>query len=202
MIVTLDPDYPNPKWIQKAADILKEGGVIAYPTDTHYGIGCDLTNKKAIERIYRIKKMNRKKPLSFICNDFKDLSQYAVVSNYAFKMMKKLLPGPYTFVLKATRYVPKTMVTKQKTVGIRIPDNEICLKMVEFLGGPVVNTSVRVKEGQIFTDPMQIEENLGSELDMILHGGVLVSEPSTVISLVGEEPEILREGKGDITPFL
>ncbi len=122
--------------------VLEQGGVIGYPTDTIYGVGCDLFNPEAIQKIHRLKKMEGKKPLSFICSDLKDISQYAFVSNYAYKVMKRVLPGSYTFILKATKLVPKIAQTKQKTVGIRIPDNKICLALVKELGHPIISTSV------------------------------------------------------------
>ena len=134
MILTINPKNPQIRLIRKVIDVLEKGGVIGYPTDTVYGVGCDLFQQEAIRKIYRLKKMEGKKPLSFICADLKDISRYAYVSNYAYKMMKKLLPGPYTFILKATKLVPKIAMTKQNTVGIRIPDNKICLALVKELG--------------------------------------------------------------------
>jgi len=134
MIITINPKNPQRRLIRRVVGILEGGGVIGYPTDTIYGVGCDLFNPEAIRKVHRLKKLDGKKPLSFICSDLKDISQYAYVSNYAYKMMKRLLPGAYTFVLKATKLVPKIAMTKQNTVGIRIPDNKICLALVKELG--------------------------------------------------------------------
>lgn len=201
MIITIDAQYPQGKVIRRAVDILKLGGVIAYPTDTTYGIGCDIFSKKAIERIYQMKRMDRNKPLSFICADLKDISKYAIVTNYAYKAMKKLLPGPFTFVLKATKLVPKIMLTKRKTVGIRVPDNEICISLVRELGHPIITTSASLADEEILSDPIDIERKFGPWVDLIIDGGVLVSETSTVVDLSEDTPKILRVGKGDPSIF-
>ena len=201
MIITIDAQYPQGKVIRRAVDILKLGGVIAYPTDTTYGIGCDIFSKKAIERIYQMKRMDRNKPLSFICADLKDISKYSIVTNYAYKAMKKLLPGPFTFVLKATKLVPKIMLTKRKTVGIRVPDNEICISLVRELGHPIITTSASLADEEILSDPIDIERKFGPWVDLIIDGGVLVSETSTVVDLSEDTPKILRVGKGDPSIF-
>lgn len=201
MIITIDAQYPQGKVIRRAVDILKLGGVIAYPTDTTYGIGCDIFSKKAIERVYQMKRMDRNKPLSFICADLKDISKYSIVTNYAYKAMKKLLPGPFTFVLKATKLVPKIMLTKRKTVGIRVPDNEICISLVRELGHPIITTSASLADEEILSDPIDIERKFGPWVDLIIDGGVLVSETSTVVDLSEDTPKILRVGKGDPSIF-
>ncbi|OGP66097.1 MAG: threonylcarbamoyl-AMP synthase, partial [Deltaproteobacteria bacterium RBG_13_47_9] len=139
MIISINPNNPQLRLIRKVVDILKNGRIIGYPTDTIYGVGCDLFNQEAIRKIHRLKKIEEKKPLSFICADLKDISRYAHVSNYGYKMMKRLLPGAYTFILKATKLVPKMAMTKQKTVGIRIPDNKICLALVRELDHPIIS---------------------------------------------------------------
>ncbi len=129
MLITINPQNPQPRLIRKAVEILKAGGIVVYPTDTYYGIGCDLMNPKAIERIYQLKRRDKSKPFSFICSDLTNISQYAKVSNYAYRTMKRLLPGPYTFILEGSKLVPKIMLTKRKTAGIRVPDNAICLAL-------------------------------------------------------------------------
>ncbi|MDQ7822861.1 MAG: L-threonylcarbamoyladenylate synthase [Candidatus Eremiobacteraeota bacterium] len=202
MIVELDPLNPLQKTIKKVVELLKNGGIIAYPTDTIYGMGCDLFNKASIEKVYQIKKMPRYKPLSIICNDLKDISIYAQVSNSAYKIMKKLIPGPYTFVLPATRVVPKIMLTKRRTIGIRVPDNLICLSIVRELGSPIISTSASVTAQEIMSDPGEIEEKFGHMLDMVIDGGVLVSEPSSMLDLTEEVPKVVREGKGDVSMFM
>lgn len=190
------------KYVNNAVDVLKGGGVIVYPTDTVYGIGCDLLNKKAVERIYQYKKMPRQKPLSIICADLTQVSEYAQLSNSAFNLMKRLLPGPYTFILKATRLVPKVMVTRQQTVGIRVPDNDICLGLVRGLGNPLVNTSATVvATEEVVSDPDTIQSEF-HQVDLMLTDGWLESEPSTVVDFTGEEPVLVREGKGDLAALM
>ena len=201
MLVSLHQQNPQMRWIKKAAEILRQGGIIIYPTDTVYGLGCDLFNKKGIEKIYDIKKRDRKQPLSFICADLKDISQYAQVSDYAYKVMKRLLPGPYTFVLKASRLVPKAIIPKRQTTGIRVPDNHICMALVAELGHPIISTSVKDDQGELMTDPAKIENKYHHVVDMVLDGGISSATPSSVLSLVDDVVEIIRIGKGDITAF-
>lgn len=199
MLIELDPVNPPSRTIKQIVEILKSGGLIAYPTDTLYGIGCDIFNKSSIEKIYQIKRMPRYKPLSFICADLKDISKYAQVSNSAYKIMKRLIPGPYTFILRATRMVPKIMLTRRRTVGIRVPDNDICLAVVQELGNPIISTSASVSEDEIMSDPIEIDNKFGNSLDMVIDGGVLVSEPSSMIDLTEDIPQIIRKGKGDLS---
>jgi tRNA threonylcarbamoyl adenosine modification protein (Sua5/YciO/YrdC/YwlC family) len=202
MLLRINPQNPQARLIKKVAEILNQGGVIAYPTDTVYGFGCSLFNKKGIERIYRIKRSEKNRPFSFICADLKDISLYTKVSNYAYKTMKRLLPGPYTFILEGTRLVPKIMLTKRATAGIRVPDNQICLAMVKELGHPIITTSAQLPDGGGFYDPGEIEQKTGKLLDAVIDGGILASEPSSVIDLTDDQPKILREGKGDVSIFL
>jgi tRNA threonylcarbamoyl adenosine modification protein (Sua5/YciO/YrdC/YwlC family) len=202
MIIAINSKNPQPRLIRRVVEALKEGGVVGYPTDTIYGIGCDLFNPEAIRRIHRLKKLEGKKLLSFICSDLKDISRYAYVSNYAYKMMKRLLPGAYTFVLKATKLVPKIAMTKQNTVGIRIPDNKICLALVKELGHPIISTSVYKPDERLYNDPAGIEERFGKQLDLVIDGGVIVAEHSSMIDLTGDSPKVIRKGKGDISLFL
>lgn len=202
MIFRINPSNPQKRLIDKAVSLLKEGGVIAYPTDTIYGLGCDMYNKKAVQRIYQIKKRDPQKPFSFICSDLKNISLYAQVTNQAYKIMKKYLPGPYTFILLGTKLVPKIMTTKRKTVGIRVPDNNICLSLVETLGNPIISTSVGLSGGQILSDPSLIEETFGSQIDLTIDGGILANQPSTIISLIDDEIEVIREGLGEFRQFL
>ncbi len=187
--------------INRAARTLDNGGIVVYPTDTAYGMGCDLFNKRGIEKIYEIKKRSKKQPFSFICSDLGDISNYAVVTNYAYKILKRLLPGPYTFILGASRLVPKILLPKRKEVGIRIPDNEICLSLVREFGGPIISTTVKSLEDEIITDPDKIEKELGHCIDIIIDGGVLSPELSTIVNLANDTPEIVREGKGDADVF-
>jgi tRNA threonylcarbamoyl adenosine modification protein (Sua5/YciO/YrdC/YwlC family) len=202
MIYRINPQNPQKRLIAKAVDILKTGGVIAYPTDTIYGFGCDILNKKAIQRIYQIKKRDRSKPFSFICSDLKNISEYAQVTDYAYKTMKRLLPGPYTFILPGTKLVPKIMLTKRKTVGIRVPNNNICLAIVEALGHPIISTSVGWSDREVLSDPQQIEETFGSQIELTIDGGILTNQPSSIISLLDDLPEVIRAGQGEVSQFL
>lgn len=201
MILAINPKNPQVRLIRRVIDTLQQGGIIGYPTDTIYGVGCDLFNQEAIRKVHRLKKMEAKKPLSFICADLKDISRYAYVSNYAYKMMKRLLPGPYTFVLTATKLVPKIAMTKQNTVGIRIPDNKICLSLVKELGHPIISTSVYKPDEGLYNDPAEIEERFGKQLDLVIDGGVIVAEHSSIIDLTDEFPKVIRRGKGDVSLF-
>ena len=201
MIITINPKNPQRRLIRKVVEVLKEGGVIGYPTDTIYGVGSDLFNPEAIRKIHLLKRIEGKKPLSFICSDLKDISRYAYVSNYAYKMMKRLLPGAYTFVLKATKLVPKIAMTKQNTVGIRIPDNKICLALVKELGNPIISTSVYKPDEGLYNDPVEIEDRFGKQLDLVIDGGVIVAVHSSIIDLTDEFPKVIRKGKGDVSFF-
>ncbi|GBC59519.1 threonylcarbamoyl-AMP synthase [Desulfonema ishimotonii] len=201
MLLEINPVNPQERLVRKVADVLKSGGVIAYPTDTYYGIGCDIMNKKAIQRIYQIKQRDQKKPFSFICSGLTHISNYAKVSNYAYKTMKRLLPGPYTFILEGSKLVPKMMLTKRKTAGIRVPDHPICLTLVEALGNPVISTSATAPDGEIFYDPSLIHDFFGSRIDLVIDGGPVPGEPSSVISLCDDIPEVIRTGLGDVSIF-
>jgi len=202
MLIAINSQNPQMRLIKKAADILRNGGIVIYPTDTVYGLGCSLFNKKGIEKIYRIKKRSEKQPFSFVCADLKDISRYARVSDYAYKSMKRLLPGPYTFILEASRLVPKIILPKRQTTGIRVPDNLICLALVGELGEPIISTSVKNEAGEIMTDPVEIEKQFKHFVDLVIDGGILAAGQSSVISLVDDQVDILRIGKGDISAFI
>lgn len=199
MLLAINPDNPQPRLISHVAQILRDGGVIAYPTDTTYGIGCSIFNKRGVERIYQLKQREKKKPFSFICADLSDVARYAKVSNYAFKVLKRFLPGPYTFVLDASSVVPDLLMTKQKTVGIRIPANRICLAIVGELGHPIVTTSANLSGEEPIGDPFLVEQTLGKQLELVVDGGVLSADVSSVVSLIGDVPEVLRKGVGDVS---
>lgn len=202
-LLVIEPERPHPRKIQQAAEILDRGGVIAYPTDTVYGIGCDLHNRKAIDRIYRIKGLDRGHRLSFICEDLSNISEYAQVSDFSYRWLKRLLPGPYTVVLPASRAVPKILLEKRREVGIRVPDSHACMELTRALGRPIISTSATdPATGEILIDPDYVKDSLGKQLDLILDGGLLTNEPSTVLSLVDDEIEILREGKGPVDLLL
>jgi len=198
MLLEINPINPQQRLIDRAVEMLKRGAVIAYPTDTIYGIGCDIMNKKAIERVYQIKQRPKNQPFSFICSDLKNISQYAKVTNYAYKTMRRLLPGPYTFVLEGSKEVPKMMLTKRKTAGIRVPDNAICQALIKSLGNPIISTSAASPDGNELNEPWLIEEHLGRQLDLVIDGGPLPGDPSSVVSLIGDMPEVLRLGAGPV----
>jgi tRNA threonylcarbamoyl adenosine modification protein (Sua5/YciO/YrdC/YwlC family) len=195
-IIAINPVTPQERLLRQVVAVLEQGGVIAYPTDTTYGVGCDILSSKAIERIYRLKGKSRKDTLSFVCADLSHLADYAVVSNAGFRLMKTLLPGPYTFVLKATKLPPRMLQTKQKTVGIRVPDHPIPLALVRMLGRPIVNTTANRSGGTPFTHAEDIDKVLGHGIDLIIDGGPIVDALSTVVAIDGEALTVLREGKG------
>jgi tRNA threonylcarbamoyl adenosine modification protein (Sua5/YciO/YrdC/YwlC family) len=195
-MLSINSENPQQRLINRVSEVLDNGGLIAYPTDTFYGIGCDLYNKRGIQLIYRLKNRSLSKPFSFVCDGLKEISRYAQVSNYAYKTMRRLLPGPYTFILEGTRLVPKIMLTKRKTVGIRVPDHRTCLDIVRTLGRPIISTSAG------YEDPQSIKEAYGAYLDIVIDGGMLYQSPSSVVSLIDDRPEVIREGKGDVSSFL
>jgi tRNA threonylcarbamoyl adenosine modification protein (Sua5/YciO/YrdC/YwlC family) len=202
MLLQINPDNPQQRLIDRAVKLLKNGAVICYPTDTGYGIGCDLFNQKAIKQIIQLKKRPKQKPFSFMCFDLTDISRYAHVSNTAYRLLKKNLPGPYTFVLPGSKLVPKVMATKQKTVGIRVPTHPISRLLLKTLGSPIINTSVHLEDDQTpLAEPSEIDQYLGSRIDLIIDGEPIYPDPSSVIDLTGDFPEVLREGKGDVNPF-
>jgi len=202
MILEINSYNPQVRLISRVVERIKQGAVICYPTDTGYGIGCDIFNPKAIKKMARLKKRPPNKPFSFMCYDLKNISRYAHVSNTAYRLLKKNLPGPYTFVLPGTKLVPKVMTTKQKTVGIRVPEHVICRSLLEELSSPIINTSIPVDDDTAPpTQAFEIEMLLNNHVDVIIDGGPVYPDPSSLIDLTGDRPVILREGKGDVSPF-
>ena len=201
MLLNINSQNPQMRLIRKAVDVLRAGEIIIYPTDTVYGLGCALFNKKGIEKIYEIKKRSKKDPLSFVCADLKDISRYAVVSDFAYKIMRRFLPGPYTFILPASRLVPKIILPKRLTTGIRVPAHSTCRALVQELGQPIISTSVEGEDGELLNDPLIIRDQFGHRIDLIIDGGVIPATPSSVISLVDDDVEIIRVGKGDVSAF-
>jgi tRNA threonylcarbamoyl adenosine modification protein (Sua5/YciO/YrdC/YwlC family) len=202
MIIEINPHNPQPRMIKQVVEAIRHGAIICYPTDTGYGIGCDIFNPKAIRRIELLKRRPHNKPFSFMCSDLKNISEYAHVSNTAYRLLKKNLPGPFTFVLPGTKLVPKVMTTRQKTVGIRVPENAICRSLIEELGSPIITTSIPVSDDvPVPSEAYEIEELIGNRVDLIIDGGPVYPDPSSIIALTGDIPEILRVGKGDVTPF-
>jgi tRNA threonylcarbamoyl adenosine modification protein (Sua5/YciO/YrdC/YwlC family) len=202
MILQVNSVHPQPRHIARIADILRNDGVIVYPTDTVYGLGCDIKSKKALDRVRKIKRMDNKRPLSFVFSDLKTISQYAQVSDNDYKILRKYLPGPYTFVLKATRLVPRIVLTKRNEVGIRIPDNKITQALVAELGNPILSSSVSMPGDILLYDPKEIDTLYKNQVDLVIDAGAFSPQPSSIISLLEAEPEVLREGKGDVSDFV
>lgn len=197
VIKKINTTNPDSEIINGTVEMLKNGNIIVYPTDTIYGIGCDILNKKAIQTIQTIKNRKKQKPLSIICSDLKDISRWANVSNMQYKILKKYLPGPYTFILTASSDAPKILQDeKRKTIGIRIPDNKVCLDIVSQLGNPIVTTSVNLAGDVNYINPNDIKKDWYGKVDLVLDAGELSNDPSTIISLVDENIEIIRQGKG------
>jgi tRNA threonylcarbamoyl adenosine modification protein (Sua5/YciO/YrdC/YwlC family) len=185
--------------VRKVVEVLREGGVIAYPTDTIYGLGCDLYRKDGQQKIRQLKKHLKGKRLSIICADLKDISKYAFVPNYAYRIMRHLVPGAYTFILQATKLVPKIMLTNQKSIGIRVPDNAISQALLTELGHPIITTSVTGPDESLYNHPEEIDQLYGKTLDLVIDGGSIVAEHSSIIDLTGDEPVVVRKGKGDLS---
>lgn len=202
--IKIYPENPNAKEIAKIVSILRDGGLVIYPTDTVYGLGCDITNTKALEKIARIKGIKLDKAnFSFVCHDLSNISDYVKqIETSTFKILKRSLPGPYTFILPGNNNLPKEF-KKKKTVGIRVPDNAIALELVRQLGNPIVSTSIYDEDTLVeyTTDPELIFEKWQNIVDVVIDGGFGDNQPSTIIDLSGSEPEVLREGKGDIDIF-
>jgi tRNA threonylcarbamoyl adenosine modification protein (Sua5/YciO/YrdC/YwlC family) len=201
-IQEIDPRYPQPRHIQRAVAVLEAGGIIAYPTDTYFAIGCDFAQRKAVERMASFKRRDGKKPFSILCADLADVAHWAIVSNETYRILKRLAPGPYTFVLNATREVPRTALTKQRSVGIRVPDAPVAQALVHALGRPLATTSAALPDCEEPVDAHEVQEQLGHLIDLILDGGATLNEPSTVLDLTGPSPVVLREGKGPVEGLL
>jgi tRNA threonylcarbamoyl adenosine modification protein (Sua5/YciO/YrdC/YwlC family) len=198
VLLAINPTHPEPRKVQRAVQVLNEGGIIAYPTDTVYGLGCDIANKQAIDRLYQLKGMPKDHRLAFICPDLSDISKYAVVENPTYRVLKHFLPGPYTFVLLATREVPKMLLNKQKTVGIRVPNHAIAIAIVRELGRPLISTTACRPGQDPLVDPWEIDQEFNG-LDLVIDAGEAGgSVPTTVVDLSMGSAVIVREGAGPI----
>lgn len=206
MLIKIYPENPNEKAIQQVVDVLKKGGIIIYPTDTVYGMGCDITNSKAIEQICKIKGIKPEKAnFSFVCYDLSHISDYTKpIDNETYRVLRKSLPGPFTFIFNASKNVPKLLSSNKKTVGIRIPDNDIARSIVHLLGNPIVSTSIHDEDEimEYSTDPELIHEKYEELVDLVIDGGYGDNQPSTIVDCSEGNFEILRQGKGDLNDFL
>lgn len=199
MLLHVHPDNPQPRQIKTIVDCLQSGGIIIYPTDTIYGLGCDIFQHKAIERICRIKNVDpQKAQLSFICHDLSDLSNYTKqISTPVYRMLKQYLPGPYTFILPASREVPKILKSKKDTIGLRVPDNEIARTILRELGRPILSASLPGDMVEEYTDPEYMHDNFKKLVDLVVDGGIGGMVPSTIVDCTEDEPVVLREGLGE-----
>lgn len=199
----IHPDNPQVRLINQAVDIIRSGGVVVYPTDSSYALGCQLGNKKALETIRRIRKLDDKHNFTLICRDLSELGTYARVDNTAYRLIKNHTPGPYTFILKATSEVPKRLMqAKRRTIGLRVPDNNITLALLEGLNEPLMSVTMLLPGEELpMTDPYEIRQLLEHDLDLVIDGGFCGMEPTTVIDLADETPVIVRYGQGDASAF-
>ncbi|MBF0425371.1 MAG: threonylcarbamoyl-AMP synthase [Magnetococcales bacterium] len=198
----IHPQNPQRRLLQQAVRILEEGGIMVYPTDTTYGLGCGIFNRRGVERIMQFKRLPPTHQFSILCADLSDIARYARVDNKTYRLLKRYLPGPYTFVLEASRETPKTILPKRKTIGLRIPDHPICLGLLQELGQPLLSTSMRLSETDaILADPEEIRPLVEHNVDLLIDGGPSADIPSTVVDLTGDVPNVLRVGAGDPGPF-
>jgi tRNA threonylcarbamoyl adenosine modification protein (Sua5/YciO/YrdC/YwlC family) len=199
VIVEIDPNEPESWLVARAADVLRKGGVAIIPTDTVYGLACGISHAKAIKRIYELKNMDPKKPLAILVNEMTTVGQYAKgVTTPYYRLLKRVLPGPYTFIFEASAEVPKIMLRKRRTIGIRMPDHPIALALLAELDEPLLTTSVRTPDDHWVIEPVEVESTLDHRVDVVVDCGPLVATPSTVVDLSGDSPVLVREGKGDV----
>ena len=199
MLIQVHPENPQPRLIKQVAECLKDGGVIIYPTDTIYGLGCDINQHKAVDRICKLKNVDpQKAQLSFICRDLSHLSDYTKsIDTPLYRMLKSYLPGPYTFILPASKQVPKMLQSKKSTVGLRVPDNIICRHILDELGNPILSASLPGEMVEEYTDPEVIYENFGDKVDFVIDGGIGSMVPSTIVDCTTGEWTIIRQGQGE-----
>lgn len=200
MLIEINPRHPEPRKIQRAVEALGRGECIAYPTDTVYGLGCDLFDRKACDRLYALKGLPRTQQLAFVCADLAEVSRYAVMHDAVFRVLKRHLPGPYCFLVEATREVPKLVQSPRKTVGIRMPDHPVALELVRALGRPIVSTTASRPGEDPCPDPAEIDATFRG-LALVLDAGAGGVVPTSIIDLTGDEPRIVREGAGDVSAF-
>lgn len=201
MLVEVNAEHPEPRKIQRAVQALSAGEVIGYPTDTVYGLGCDIANKKAVDRLYQIKGMDRSQPLAFICPDLGEIAKYAIVDNQIYRVLRRFLPGPYCFILEATREVPRLIQTKRKTIGIRVPNHEIVRVVTRELGRPIISTTAARAGSPPYVDAREIDDDFHG-LGLVIDAGAGGTVPTTVIDLTTQPPVVVREGAGPVDEFV
>jgi len=202
MLLEMDPYYPASHHVHEVVTLLKRDGVVILPTDTVYALVCDIHSRKAIKRLTKIKGGEKKKLFSIVLGDLSDIGEYAgYVSSFAYRTMKRLLPGPYTFVVEASSVIPKLMMTKRRSIGIRVPDCPIAQTIADKLGRPLVATTLGVAEDEFLSDPMELDRAFGQQVDLVVDGGTIYSDPSSVVDLRGSAPRVIREGQGDVSLF-
>lgn len=198
-IIEIDSEHINQRLIEQVVAVLNEGGIIAHPTDTTYAFGVKINNKKGVDELYRIKKKDLNRPLSFLCSNISSLSDYAIINKDAFSFMKKVLPGPYTFILPARKSAPRQLFwTNRKEIGLRVPNDPILQAVVDLLGEPLISTSAKLAGGDLMASPYDILDEVGHALDMIIDAGYIEPLPSTIINFMEEEPVLVRQGKGPL----
>lgn len=199
----IHPDNPQPRLIKQSVDMIRQGNVIVYPTDSGYALGCGIDKKQAIDKIVAIRQLPANHNFTLVCSDLSELSHYALVTNVTYRLIKNNIPNPYTFILTATKDVPRRLWTKRKTIGLRVPKNNIALALLKELGEPILSCSLMLPDEMITqSDPDEIKNYLKNRVELIIHGGYLGQTPTSVIDLTEEVPRIIREGSGDLTPFL
>jgi len=201
VLLEINPTHPEPRKIRRAVDALSAGEVIGYPTDTVYGLGCDISSKKAADRLYQLKGMDRSHPLAFLCPDLSEIARYAVVDNQIYRVLRRFLPGPYCFVLEATREVPRLLQTKRKTIGIRVPSHPIIGAVVRELGRPVISTTAQREGEEAHIDAREIDDEFHG-LGLVIDGGAGGRIPTTVVDLTTSPPTVIREGLGPVEDFV
>lgn len=203
LFIQIHPENPQQRLLNQAASMLRKGGIIVYPTDSCYAIGCHIGDKTASEKIRRIRQLDENHDFTLMCSDLAEIGLYAKLDNPSFRLIKNITPGPYTFILEATKEVPRRLLTpKRKTIGLRIPDNKIARDLLAALGEPIISTTLMLPgDDYPLTDPYEMRDLLGSQVNMIIDGGYCGLEPTTVVDMLGEVPEVVREGLGDISVF-
>jgi len=197
-LLEIERTHPNPRLLEEAVRLFDDGAVVAYPTDTIYGLGCDFRNRQAVERVYRIRELDRHRPLAFLFPDLADIARYAQVSNTAYRIMRRIFPGPYTVELEATREIPKVVMERRKRIGIRVPDEPVLRAILTGLGRPIMSTSAKTAADEFLLTAFDIERTYGDKIDCIIDSGPVPGLPSTVLSLVGDAVQVIRAGLGPL----